>query len=108
MCVAYTVTALALVFLGAACGLVRAQSPSPSSVEIDFDSRARIAVEGKSGVKLHTSAIRTITDLAPGLRFEAYGTNKYNSPCGTASIRGKRRGGKSLSGRAYPPSLRYL
>ena len=59
--------------------LGHAQSVTPTAVELDIDTRARIAAVGPSGVQLHTTALRVITGLGPGLRFEAYGTHKYCS-----------------------------
>lgn len=45
--------------------------------ELDFDLRARVAAVGASGSKLYTTALRTETDLAPGLRVQFYGTHRY-------------------------------
>lgn len=66
-----------LLLLLAGAGICRAQSTSPTSVELDLDLRTRIAAVHGSGTRLNTSALRLSTGLAPDLRVEAYGTQKY-------------------------------
>lgn len=59
--------------------LGHAQSLTPTSVELDIDTRAHIAAVGPSGVSLHSTALRVVTGLGPGLRFVAYGTHQYGA-----------------------------
>ena len=53
-----------------------AQAPSAVS-ELDLDLRARVAAVGASGSRLYTTSLRTQHTLAPGLRVQFYGTQRY-------------------------------
>lgn len=59
-------------------GVGHAQAVS-SINELDLDLRGRIAASGASGTKLYTTALRTNTTVAPGVRFQLYGTHRYGS-----------------------------
>ncbi len=72
--------------------------------ELDFDLRSRVAAVGTSGSKLFSSAVRTETTLAPGVRVQFYGTRRFGAFTAQSALIEKDWGG--TAGRAQAGVVR--